>query len=277
MRFFSSESDNPFLQEVGMSEAMMSRKSGNCLRWIVGAGLLIGAAPWAGASVNTVKIGTTDATDGYVQSSGIVNTGNTRIEVGSRTDGSAEVEERGIVEFNLSGLAGMFSTITSAQFQIVDDAKPIIDGTLRNRISVSDNGSVGDIALDHIVGNGEITASDFNSAALSTVGTFLTAADALDGTVVGLTVDVTSQLQDDFANHRAFSAFRLYMPNNGWSDDTADIDVIQFQSQAFNNPAAPGDTPRPRLIITGTPVPEPAAMSILLIGAAGLLGARRRR
>ncbi|MCC6423807.1 MAG: PEP-CTERM sorting domain-containing protein [Phycisphaerales bacterium] len=260
-----------------MSEAMMSRKSGNCLRWIVGAGLLIGAAPWAGASVNTVKIGTTDATDGYVQSSGIVNTGNTRIEVGSRTDGSAEVEERGIVEFNLSGLAGMFSTITSAQFQIVDDAKPIIDGTLRNRISVSDNGSVGDIALDHIVGNGEITASDFNSAALSTVGTFLTAADALDGTVVGLTVDVTSQLQDDFANHRAFSAFRLYMPNNGWSDDTADIDVIQFQSQAFNNPAAPGDTPRPRLIITGTPVPEPAAMSILLIGAAGLLGARRRR
>lgn len=165
-------------------------------------------------------------------------------EVGSLQDQALSMEEcRGLTEFDLTGLASGTATLTFNVFQL--------GGLFAGQ---NDFPFTGNIAVLPYTGNNADDISDYSIAPLGSLGTFSTAP-----LIIGspLSFNVTSVYNAQLAGGAPALGFRLQITPSTVTGGGA------FTFHNFN--------------LTVTPIPEPAAASLLVFTAFGLLVPRRRR
>ena len=170
---------------------------------------------------DTVAMSVMQDQSGYVVSNGFVSLG-TDASVGTIPDaGSTYLEQRGFLTFDLRFFpAG--ATVVKAELSTTQLAP-----------TGSPYAQVVNVIVDHIIKNGVgLVPTDFNSQPLSTIVTPPLSSDAAPELK---TVDVTSQVQDDIAQARPLTTFRLrgqaINPLTAGLNDLVDpVDLARFSS-----------------------------------------------
>jgi len=153
-----------------------------------------------------------DSEDGIVGSNSFVN--NIVINVG---DTDSNVYFRGFVKFSLSGISGSISSATLNLYlrdSYYNDAY--------DPISPLSNPGLGELQVIHIVDYGTLSADDFDDVSIGNdPGVLISGSASPD--VGYLSIDITSAMQDDIDNGRAFTSFLIRLATNTDSDAKADV------------------------------------------------------
>ncbi|MEM3595667.1 MAG: CFI-box-CTERM domain-containing protein [Candidatus Bathyarchaeia archaeon] len=164
-----------------------------------------------------------DSSDGFVGNTGSVTTSTSYMYVG---DNELNVYFRAFLKFSLSGVSGI---ISSARLYLYVYGVTI--GPTGFFVSPLPNPGLGECVVIHINDYGSLDAGDFNAPSIGNDPGVLIG--SIQTPNVGyLSIDVTSAMQDDVNNGRAWSAFMVKMTVNTNSDGMKNLWHLHASEQA---------------------------------------------
>ena len=194
---------------------------------------------------------------------------DTELEYGATGTGSnGPTEDRVIYQFDLDELGVEFQTLASAQLRLVFASNPDLNNSTQTDLYGSRENRTSTLEATDADAPDEFDAPSYVRLVEDFVP--LVGPDGELALDTAFTLDVTSFIAErlfDYRRSRELDSvvlFRVQVQNQS-------ANRIRFYSADATNPAF-----RPTLTITGTPVPEPAAGTLLLAGGAALLIRRRR-
>jgi len=167
-----------------------------------------------------------DATDGYLDSNGIVYSTYPQMSLG---DWSNDAYSHCYVKFSLSGVSGALSSATLNLYVYISyhDNNSYAASPLTNP-------GLGDCQVIHIADYGTIDSSDFSAASIGNDPGVLLSGSATPN-VGYVSIDVRAAMQDDMNHGRAWSTFMLRMSTT--TDGNSDNDYWVFYTSRDASPA----------------------------------------
>jgi hypothetical protein len=216
--------------------------------------------PW----VNGALVIYGDPSDGVVSSDGGINSANVFFWIGDEAS-PPNVVLRSFVKFSLAGVSGKVGSATLKLSVQISEKDGVGGG-----VSPLQNIGLGDCLVIHINDYGTLNPSDFNTPSIGNDPGVLISSST-NPNVGYLSIDVTSAMQDDIDNGRAFTSFMIKMAID--TDNDGLVDRFFFS-------AAEDSSGRPPIIeyappaVGGISIPiNKLEIAIPYIALAGLIAA----